>query len=377
MQAPNKTHADGFTLVELLVVIAIIGILVALLLPAIQAAREAARRAGCVNNLHNLAIAVHNFEDSKKHFPVDEDYSQYGPLYCNLSNGQLDGAKGTPSDPLRVGAKLSGAGWIVDVLPYLEEQAQYDKFKPFLDSPWCPNYRNITNPALHGLGTEDPDLRAALANQPKVLVCGSEQRPGPLPDQFPYSGTGGGRQMALPITVATTNYKGNGGDVSWEEPDTAPFNSPNGYWTYAGGGNPAGGCYRGTDSFGIFWRYTYWRGGVKLREVTDGTSQTLMIGESTNADNESVAWSSDGDWGITQIQMNFDLTTWPPCVDPTTSGSPSCWKNTRGFRSYHPGGANFAFVDSAVKFISENIDQKVYRAISTRASGEVADQGSY
>jgi prepilin-type processing-associated H-X9-DG protein len=174
-----------------------------------------------------------------------------------------------------------------------------------------------------------------------------------------------------------TNYKGNGGDVSWEEPDVAPFNSPSGYWTYPAGGSVPGGCYRGTDSFGIFWRYTYWRGGVKLREVSDGTSQTFLIGESTTADNESVAWSSDGDWGITQTQINFDISTWPPCIDPATSGSPACWKNTRGFRSYHPGGVNFAFTDGAVKFISENIDQKIYRALSTRASGEVVDQGSY
>ena len=129
-----------------------------------------------------------------------------------------------------------------------------------------------------------------------------------------------------------------------------------------------------SESFGAI---PTWRGGVKLREITDGTSQTMMIGESTTADNESVAWSSDGDWGITQTQINFDITTWPACVDPATSGSPACWKNTRGFRSYHPGGVNFAFVDSAVKFISENIDQKVYRAISTRASDEVVDQGSY
>jgi prepilin-type N-terminal cleavage/methylation domain-containing protein/prepilin-type processing-associated H-X9-DG protein len=365
----------GFTLVELLVVIAIIGILVALLLPAIQAAREAARRAGCNSNLHNLAIAVLNFEQAKKHFPVDEDYSQYAPLYCNLDKGQLDGAKGNPPDPLRSGAKLSGSGWIVDTLPYLEEQAQYDKFKPFLDSPFCPNYRSLTG--LWGLGTEDPDLRAALANQPKVILCPSEREPGPKEDQFPYSGVASGRKMAAPVLVALTNYKGNGGDISWEEPDTAPFNSPPGYWTYPGGGNPAGGCYRGTDSFGIFWRYTYWRGGVKLREVADGTSQTFLIGESTTADNESVAWSSDGDWGITQTQINFDITTWPACIDPTTNGAPSCWKNTRGFRSYHPGGVNFAFADGSVRFISENIDQKTYRALSTRASAESADTGSY
>jgi prepilin-type processing-associated H-X9-DG protein len=274
---------------------------------------------------------------------------------------------------MRPAGKLSGAGWIVEILPFIEEQSLYDRFKPFLDSPWDSNYRSSSG--LRGLGTENADLREATASQPSVLICPSERQPGPISGMFPYSSNV--IPMVKPVLAAATNYKGNAGDVSWDTP-VAPFNAPVNFWTYpADSGNPPGGCYRGTDSFGIFWRYTYWRGGVKLREITDGTSQTLLIGESTTADSESVAWSSDCDWGITQIQINFDITTWAPCVTPATSGDPSCWKNTRGFRSYHPGGVNFAFVDSAVKFISDNIDQKVYRAISTRASNEVVDTGQY
>jgi prepilin-type processing-associated H-X9-DG protein len=203
-----------------------------------------------------------------------------------------------------------------------------------------------------------------------VLVCPSERQPGPRDDQFPFSGTGDNRQMALPILVATTNYKGNAGDVSFDVP-VAPFGSPVGYWTYDEGGT--GGCYRGTDSFGIFWRYTYHRRGVKIREIIDGTSKTFLIGESTTNDGNSPAWSSDGDWGITQIQINFDITTWAPCL--VTPGDPSCWKNTRGFRSNHPGGVNFAFADSAVTFVTDSIDHRLYRALSTRASGEVVDAG--
>src|SRR5262245_576042 len=107
----HRTYHLGFTLVELLVVIAIIGILVALLLPAIQAAREAARRSACSNNLKNLGLAALTHHDAMKHFPV--------------SNGGPYGGE-APS-----GVRQTGAGWILNMLPQLEEQPLYDKFKAY------------------------------------------------------------------------------------------------------------------------------------------------------------------------------------------------------------------------------------------------------
>jgi prepilin-type N-terminal cleavage/methylation domain-containing protein len=112
MSSPHRfagARRSAFTLVELLVVIAIIGILVALLLPAVQAAREAARRTGCSNNLKNLGLAALNHHDVMKHFPVSK-----GAAYPNES----------PE-----GVYQSGAGWILNELPQLEEQALYDQFK--------------------------------------------------------------------------------------------------------------------------------------------------------------------------------------------------------------------------------------------------------
>src|ERR1700754_596877 len=105
--AVTNRNRSGFTLVELLVVIAIIGILVAMLLPAIQSAREAARRSSCSNNLKNLGLAALNHHDINKHFPVS-----YGATYA--------GEAPVPQ---------IGAGWIFNTLPQLEESALYDKFK--------------------------------------------------------------------------------------------------------------------------------------------------------------------------------------------------------------------------------------------------------
>src|SRR4051812_33233089 len=109
LRRPARATRPGFTLVELLVVIAIIGILVALLLPAIQAAREAARRTGCSNNLKNLGLAALNHHDVMKHFPVSN-----GAAYSGESPA---------------GVYQSGAGWILNVLPQLEESVLYDQFK--------------------------------------------------------------------------------------------------------------------------------------------------------------------------------------------------------------------------------------------------------
>ena len=133
-------------------------------------------------------------------------------------------------------------------------------------------------------------------------------------------------------------------------------------------------CYIGNDCVGIFWRTTYIRKGVKMREITDGTSKTFLIGESSPEDGNSAAWSSDGDWAITAVQLNWDYRTAGECVGADGALNPglrSCWPLIRGFRSPHPGGVHFAFADGSVAFINDSIEHLAYRALSTRQMGEV------
>ncbi|MGE3637983.1 MAG: DUF1559 domain-containing protein [Pirellulales bacterium] len=355
---------QGFTLVELLVVIAIIGVLVALLLPAIQAAREAARRAACSNNIKNVALAVITFENQKKRFPIDEDIYNDPPDIYDLTSGRWISQ---PADPVFAAGKLSGHGWIVEVLPQLEEQALYDRLKPYLDKKWFL--------VRQGMNANVPELRAALATQPAVLLCPSDQFAGPRQDQYPYIATSPPQIADPPWLVATTCYKGNAGDTAYADSRTqAPFNQPPGYWnggpSYTATSPPQSfDCHYAFDCLGIMWRMTYARKGVKLREVTDGTSSTFLVGEASPVDGNSPAFNSEGDWAITGVGINFDWQSYLPCV--SAEGNPSCWWNMRGFRSSHPGGVQFAMVDGSVRFISDSVEHPVYRALSSRAGNEV------
>lgn len=357
MERKTLKTVAGFTLVELLVVIAIIGILVALLLPAIQAAREAARRNSCVSNSKNISLALLNYHDQNKRFPINDDYSN-DPLYDPAT-------KMTVVDKKRSTKMLSGAGWIPRVLPQLEEQALYDQMKVGFDGrPVAPNTDQSWIKQT-GINLNNATVIAAAGSQPAVLKCPSDENVGPRQSQFPYTGAS---VPVSPYLVATTNYKGNAGDVSFWQPQP-PHNTPAGYWC-----NTDPNMYRAIDAPGILWRYSYYNGGVKITKIGDGTSHTFLIGEASPVDGNSPAWSSDGDWAITGVALNWDFSTSGSCKDGSgglNTGLATCWPNIRGFRSYHPGGVNFAFADGSVQFISDSIEHTVYRALSTKAGGEV------
>ena len=363
MRCRTYSSEKAFTLVELLVVIAIIGVLVALLLPAVQSAREAARRMSCLNNLKNLSLATINFHDQNGRFPTSEDYRRDNPVQIvDVASLTFDWSPNPdiylPDDG------LDGGSWIIRVLPFLEQQALFDQFSipdHGINGEWNNKSRLGMNYTL------DPNFAAALAQQPTVLVCPSDEFGGPQPmaDQWPYS-NGQLVPFYTQLEVATTCYKGNSGDGVFEFEPT-PL-SPLSY-------DPRFSCYLGDDCVGVFWPTTYVRKGVQLKSFTDGTSNTFLIGEASPVDGNSPAWSSDGDWAITALPINWDYQTDGACQDATgafNKGLATCWPVMRGFRSNHPGGVNFSNADGSVDFISDEVDHVVYRALSTRNRGEVA-----
>ena len=336
------SRARGFTLVELLVVIAIIGVLVALLLPAVQAAREAARRMSCSNNLKNLGLGVLNYESSKKTLPYS--VTMWG--FQETAPGGLMEEKG-----------YSGRGWIVDVMPFIEQQASHDRILAAIDAS---SGRDFGVRATRGAGMGHIDIRDIVSQQLALLTCPSDPSSVPSNNQWHW------RHVA-DLEVATTSYKGVMGD--------------NILWTGEEGSEGAGNTFSAANEFGslpdchantlgcngIFWRMAY-VDPVKLRTITDGQSNTFMIGESVvSQDHHSAALFADGDWATCSIPLN---TFQPEGLDPDVVESN--WWTGRSFRSLHPGGAQFVYADGSVHFVFEGVDHQSYRAFATRNGGETA-----
>jgi prepilin-type N-terminal cleavage/methylation domain-containing protein/prepilin-type processing-associated H-X9-DG protein len=358
MKVRQRTAAAGFTLVELLVVIAIIGVLVALLLPAIQSAREAARRSSCTNNLKQLGLAVLTYEQAHKIFPTSEGWDSSG----SADEPDVQAAL----NPKTPGKFLSGKGWILSILPQLEETALYDKFQqggafdhtgPFVGG-LCKNPRPGFGLVSLKNGINVPEL---MRTQLAAIQCPSEDSARQLSDQqFQWK----------TCMVATTNYKGVLDDTFLGDANTIFGNDTTAYpsgMTYKRDPTERD-CHRGTRCRGIFFRNS-WLSPVKMAKITDGASKTLMIGEDVPAYNwHSTAYYSNGDWCSCNIPLNYLMNLPPEMADP------SAWWDVQGFRSRHPGGVHFAACDGSVHFVSDSVNHVVFRTSCTRDAGEVVGE---
>jgi len=330
-----QSERKGFTLVELLVVIAIIGILIALLLPAVQAAREAARRTECVNTLKQLALAAHHYHDATGSFPPAIMLSQY--------------------DPRR--SRYRGASLFVFLLPYIE--------KGSLHREW-----DFADPNKNFNG----GLESHAAKGPNLLCPSEPESENPLR----YSS----RLIGKPVDryIKVTSYGGNGGTRSYH-PDSG-FLKTDGIFFGAGPGSQPRPDQQP----------------VRLADITDGTTSTLLFGERSRWDPNYNTFAEQGwDWpfryygnwcGTSRKALShFTLSSYAPInyrlpfsYQNRASASPPA--NTASdfkyyidlrvcaFGSNHPGGANFALADGSVRFLSETIPLVILRALSTRQGGE-------
>lgn len=333
----HRRRASGFTLVELLVSIAIIGMLTGLLLPAVQAAREAARRNQCVNNLKQIGVALHNFHGAKQSFP---------PGYTDRNTVSTS----TPDNDLG-----PGWGWASYALPFMEETNTFQQI-------------NFT--VAVGTGTNVNISQTSLT----VHICPSD----PLQQSFPVYNSALNNVLA---TVAHGNYVGCNG---WVE---CFSNAGGNYQPGSDGGAAEDGDVGATGlaGNGLFYRNSR----NTFKNVTDGLSKTIIVGERSSnhspstwtgavAGGQCPAWMAgqdpystppgpaydNADFGEALVLAHGNATHVPsadlPFYDPDT------------FYSMHSGsGANFLFGDGSVTFLGIDIDPYVYQYMCTIAGNEV------
>lgn len=334
----------GFTLIELLVVIAIIAILIALLLPAVQQAREAARRTQCKNNLKQLGLAVHNYHDVFNQVP-----------------------------PAGVGEVLNGSGWsrqaswVVRILPQIEQTTAYQQL-------------DFTDSTFDGVDASWAAPNRAWEVMSRVRIPAFSCPSSTLPQTRAFPTSPSTQQLGAPaeISVQISDYAANSG-VAFQGGTNATLDSTaffdwGGYLAHngvipqilrRGFGRPTGTA-------------------VKFASVLDGTSNTIMFGEQSamhrNGDDyrssnarggmwscgTSSSLSSNNNYVVTSFPINHAGEEW--WAKAGFFGGSVSFNNT-AFRSQHTGGAQFTLTDGSVRFVSENINFGTYTALMHRSDG--------
>lgn len=310
----KKSHSrqpvGGFTLVELLVVIAIIGILIALLLPAVQAAREAARRMNCSNNMKQLGLAIHN--------------------YIAASNGRFPpGSTGRYSH-----------GLFSTILPYLEQDLISDTFT------WGAEFQTKLEIYRY---VDIPPYTCPSYPGPHVIAVGD-------------------RSLEW-LTGAITTYQGVNGAI--DDPAKTDLCSE----------------YGDTPWNGLFPGRNVNNGPRYIRDVVDGTSHTLAMGEFVHRDKMPVGPVDFRDWpgncrswifgGDGTCGNYTSKVVVHPINSPLDRSTDKVGYNHLAFGSTHPGGANFVFADGSTRFLNEDIEMALYKAIATFNGRETIDQSEY
>jgi prepilin-type N-terminal cleavage/methylation domain-containing protein/prepilin-type processing-associated H-X9-DG protein len=343
MEKKFRTNPVGFTLVELLVVIAIIGVLVALLLPAIQAAREAARRTSCQNNFKQVGLAFHNYLSAQKQFPSGTEYRGAPAASC----------PGTPTPDVAIyDTSFAGFGWGAFILPYLEQSAIYDQLQ----------LKDLPKPQKDGVFDDSTPAGNwfAIANIIDGFICPSE----PNSERWVDAATG----------------QGHFGNEAWDWPLSNIAGIADTRKAHCHLFQPT------AQGNGVLYNYSK----VTTSQVSDGLSQTFVIGEMTSA--KGIDLSNVSVWvGVTWVTRSVaDLRhginspgSLPggrdDAVDPFDGDGGNRHEEyfrEHGFASWHPGGAHFSFADGSVQFFAEDTDDLVTCAHSSRAGEETISNGT-
>jgi prepilin-type N-terminal cleavage/methylation domain-containing protein/prepilin-type processing-associated H-X9-DG protein len=307
-----RSSSEGFTLVELLVVIAIIGVLVAMLLPAVQAAREAARRSQCSNNLKQMGLAILNYTAAMRVLPPGAIIE--GPC-CDT--------------PARV-------SWPISILPYMEEQALFEQY-----------HMEVAN--------------EAPINQPfreaNIAAYGCPSDPFLLQKDMPETGLGSGSLYRHSSYRGCAGYTNGAG--KWED-QVGPGQTPADFLLPGGWRGPFF-----TQGYSKFH-------GMKLAHIQDGTSKTLLVGEGTRSTRPArgsfwaYSYSSYNKGSIYKISAIL-LADYEQCI--ATAGN-IC---KQGWGSMHPGGLHFLLCDGSVRMVDDYIDMEVLASAATIAGSELSD----